>query len=38
MTNPMSESEFDALRVEFDGHLMFEFCGSVVISDAGLLP
>ena len=35
--NPMGEARKDALRLDFDSKLKFEFHGTKVTSDAGLL-
>jgi hypothetical protein len=38
MAHPAGESNGGALWLDFDRRIMLQFCGSVVTSDAGLLP
>jgi hypothetical protein len=37
MTDPTGEADRGALRLDFDRHLMFQFHGSTITSDAGPL-
>ena len=38
MANPAGESKDEALKLDFERRVLLQFRGSVVTSDAGLLP
>ena len=38
MADPTGETKAEALRLDFDRRLLLQFCGSVITSNAGLLP